>query len=469
LIPEGRKYMRHQERTASGRKLRFKLATVTVFTALAALILSACGSSAGSSSTAAESTITSSDQQLLQKYDVSIPSETVTIGMMPFADNLVMSIAMHNKWFADSGITVGPREYSVISTSQQVALMLNGNYEVTSNYGPSVIQDHDGAPSIQLFGLVDDNTGQAIVANPDLHAKSVTQFMAQGMSFSQAARAALAQMTGKRFATDNNGAHRGFVNTLFSIGDFSQSKLGKLYALDDSKMLALAFGGQTDFAKPLGNAQLAELEAKGWNPIITQGDLMKYLPTGDVDAVTGLGNEGLSTTISYYNSHKDTILRLAGVMYRTTDAVQQDLDQHTTKQISDVVPVLNSSAGISVSANEVATVYRDIDPMLTFDQQAQYFVNTKSPYYYKTVYDAQIKAAVAGGVVKSKTTDADDIMGIAQQVYLQMARYRSEYQTMAEQATGLTGDHKKLASVAAEMYAQYDFLDAYRIEKAAVS
>jgi hypothetical protein len=276
-------------------------------------------------------------------------------------------------------------------------------------------------------------------------------------------------MTGKRFATDNNGAHRGFVNTLFSIGDFSQSKLGKLYALDDSKMLALAFGGQTDFAKPLGNAQLAELEAKGWNPIITQGDLMKYLPTGDVDAVTGLGNEGLSTTTSYYNSHKDTILRLAGVMYRTTEAVQQDLDHHTTKQISDVVPVLNSAAGIDVTANEVATVYRDIDPMLTFDQQAQYFENTKSPYYYKTVYDAQIKAAVTGGVVKSKTTNADDIMGIAQQVYLQMAHYKSEYQTMAKQATGLAGDHKKLASVAAEMYAQYDFLDAYRIEKAAVS
>src|SRR5690606_38116097 len=96
------------------------------------------------------------------------------------------------------------------------------------------------------------------------------------------------------------------------------------------------------------------------------------------------------------------------------------------------------------------------------------WVNEDSPFYYKTVYNFQIDRAREAGVVTDPSLSAEDLAGIAEEVYVELARLKSEYDNLLAEADDLSGEQQDLANIAAEHYENRNYLDAHRILSAAL-
>jgi hypothetical protein len=429
--------------------------------------LVACSGDGGDKGTVAAGPSTVTDNALLEQYGVGIPQAVVNIGMMPYADNMMLSIGMAKNWFEEVGIDVGPEKFSSVSDEQQIPLTLNGDYDVVAAYGPNMVRNTEGAPSIKIFNFIDVTSGLAILAAPGSGKSSVSDLMGDGVSFQDAVTRVMNDMKGSRFATDDLGAHRSFLDAIYEISGFSQSDFGNVAVVDDSQTLLLAGGGQLDYAKPIGAVQTATLIEDGWYPVIGLQDLIENLPAGDPRAVSGLGHVGHAADEKWIEENHDTMLRVSSVAFRIVDAVLADIDNGTTDAIDTLVPVIESAASVDTSADSLRIVFEDIGPFASFEDQADWWVNTESPYYYKATYNEQIKAARDAGVIKNADLDASDFI-IADDVYSELVEYKEQYEALLPEAQGLTGDQAKLAELAAAQYAHRNYLDASRILQAAV-
>lgn len=434
--------------------------------ALGGALVSCSSEDSGGRADAGPSTVT--DNELLEQYGVAIPQEVVNIGMMPYADNMMLSIGMAKNWFEEVGIDVGPEKFASISDDQQIPLLLNGDFDVTAAYGPNMVRNAEGAPSVKTFNFIDVTSGLAILAAPDSGKESVSDRMAAGAPFEDAVSSVMNEMEGSRFATDDLGAHRSFLDAVYGISGFSQEDFGKVDVVDDSQTLLLARGGQIDYAKPVGAVQTAGLIEDGWYPVIGLQDLIENLPAGDPRAVSGLGHVGLSADESWIEGNPDTVLRVSSVAFRIVDAVLADIENNTTDAIDTLVPVIESAASVDTSADALRIVFRDIGPFASFEDQADWWVNTDSPYYYKSTYNQQIATAQEAGVISNPDLDASDFI-VADGIYTQLVEYKEDYEALLPQVAALTGDQAELAEIAATQYEFRNYLDAFRIIDAAVN
>lgn len=455
-------------RTATRRGLA-RGTSLAACAALAAALVGCSNAADGGDQPAADAgPSTVADNALLEQYGVGIPQEVVNIGLLPYADNSMLAVGMANDWFEEVGITVGPEKYASVADDQAVPLLLNGDYDVTSAYGPNSVRNAEGAPSLKVFNFIDVTSGLAILAAPDSGKASVSDLMGDGASFEEAAASVMQDMAGARFATDDTAAHRNFLEAVYEIGDFSQEDFGQVDVVDDSQILLLARGGALDYAKPAGAAQTAELFQAGWYPVIGLQDLIENLPAGDPRAVSGLGHVGHMADEKWIAENHDTMLRVTSVAFRIVDALLGDIANGTTEATEAIVPVLESAASIDTSAEALKITFEEIGPFASFEDQADWWLNTESPYYYKATYNQQIKAAQDAGVITNPDLDASEFI-IADDVYLELVEYKEQYDAMLPQAADLSGDQAKLAELAATQYEHRNYLDAARILEAAVN
>jgi hypothetical protein len=235
-------------------------------------------------------------------------------------------------------------------------------------------------------------------------------------------------------------------------------------------MLVLARGGQIDFAKPLGGAQETELLLDGWYPVIGADDMIEALPPGDPRGVSAIGNTGLATTVEYYEGNKETIHRIAGVMYRIIDAMRKDIDEGTDENaLAAIQPVLQSAAGVELDTEGLRTLYGDVYSFYTFEEQAGYWLEKDDPFNYENVYRPQIEAAQKGGILPAgEDLTPDDAFSLGKEVYEALVEYREQYDALRPEAEGLEGDAATLAEAAAQHYENRNYLDALRFLEAAV-
>lgn len=411
----------------------------------------------------------SPDAELLAACGVEIPSVTVNFGMAPFGDHVIYSHGMAQGWFDEVGIQIGPREFSTIAYDQITPLLVNADYDVTSQYGPNQLQTMVNAPQVQQFTFSDTYSGLFFLAPPDTDYDTVPKLIAEGMSFEDAAMQAVGQLAGQRVAIDDTGSHRAFVDKVFELGGIEPSDLAEIATVDDARMLLLARGGQVDFAKPLGGAQTAELILDGWYPIIGAEDVIAGLPPGDPAGVTGIGHTGLATRMEEWEQDPDTLLRIAGVMFRIVDQIKEDIEQETDVALSDILPVLESAAAVDIGVDGLRVIYGMIDPMRSFEEQSEFWLEPDSPFYFANVYQPQIDALVQGGVIPEDRVFTPDEAFLGPEVYMALVEHKEAYESLAAQADSLEGDAARLAELAATQYENRNYLDARRMMEAAVA
>lgn len=389
-----------------------------------------------------------------------LPAATVNFGMRPFADNTFYVVAMKKGWFKDAGITIGPDELGLkINDTNGSALLLNGQIDIASQYCPLMLPTYKSSDKLKCIGFTDTFLGMAIMANPKLGLKSFRDYIKEGKSFDEAIKAALAPMEGKTLVTPPQLSNRPFTD---AAAEFSGAKW-KTQVLEDSKSLVLAKAGQIDFLNPEGAPVVYSLEQAGWTKILGIGDLYEFAPGGAASpvaplvAIVGIGANG-----DFVNAHPNTVLRFMSVVWRTIDALGKDPSLYDLQ-----APYLNSVAGTSLDGAGVAATVASLHPFAPFDAGKTYFDDPESVLYYKNAWGALIKEYAEKGIVP-KGLSPDDVVWAAA-IWKQMLDYRQKSDALfaALDSKSIPADKKALLDQAKAYYAQFNFLDAYRLATAA--
>ena len=191
----------------------------------------------------------------------SIPVADVKFGMRPYADNTFYIIAMKKGWFKDVGINILPDPYGLkVTDTNVVALLLNRQLDMSSEFCPLLLPTYKSAKTLKCVAFTDDFLGEAILANPNLHLRSFKDYIAEGKSFDEAIRAALAPLNGKTLVGAPELSDRPFEEAAAKFAGVQWN----LQVLDDPKSLVLAKAGRIDFINPEGAPIVYTLEQAGW-------------------------------------------------------------------------------------------------------------------------------------------------------------------------------------------------------------
>ena len=100
----------------------------------------------------------------------------------------------------------------------------------------------------------------------------------------------------------------------------------------------------------------------------------------------------------------------------------------------------------------------------------QYYDDKQSTTYYANVWTAVIKNFEEHNIIPTGKVTADDVVW-GGPIWRQMMDYRTKTDEILKKLSGasLTPDKQKLVDQAKTFYADYDFLDAYRLALAASS
>jgi hypothetical protein len=395
----------------------------------------------------------------------SIPTIDVKFGQRPYADNTFYVIAMKRGWFKDVGINIVPPPYGIKDSDNALALMLKGQVDVQAMFGPTIIPTMKASnASIKMIALTDLFGGWAILANPDLHLKTVQQYMAQGLSFKKAMNKALTPLAGQTLVVAPLIDARPFVRIAFDIAGVPQPKL---QVLDDSKSLVLAKAKRIKFGTPTGAPITLSFEQMGWAPLVTPFDILENMPGSPTAPWEALvATVGTAANESYIAKNPNTILRIVSVIWRTIDAIQKDPKTNLTIQ----APYLNSVAGTSLDWKAIQQIFRHLDPLSNFQYQSKYCLDTKGTLYYKTAYASILRDYAKQKLIPAGKFAPDDLIW-ACQIFNVAVSYKHKTDTLLSSVgkKTLSPQKKELVAKAKRYYAWFDFLDAYRFAKAATA
>jgi len=395
----------------------------------------------------------------------AIPAATFKLGIEPYGDHSILVIGIRKNFYKDVGLTIEPTPLGEsVQGPDVVPRLATGMLDAVTWYAPLKVAAAAQTPNITMLGFHDIYIGTYILAAPWTKAKKVTEFQAGGKSFAEAMNLAATQMVGKRVALANDGAHRDFFGTVFKLGGVGMDQVD-LQALPDNEQVQLANSQRLDFASPSGAAQTVQLMNQGWYSVVGTEQLLAGLPKGDQRAVATIGNTGPACTLDFIDKNYEMALRFVSVQHRIVDAIKSDPEGALGVQ----APYLQAAAGTNTSAKDLGTIMSTLDPLFTFEDQAKFWTDEKSIFYYKSVLQPQIDAAKAGGLIPADTEITPDDITVGAGVYRDMVALKALYDGMAPKAGGLSGDKAEMAKAAAAQYKNRNYLDAYRMLKTATS
>lgn len=395
-----------------------------------------------------------------------IPQVEISLGMRPYANDLIFVAGIKQGFFKDVGLTVTPVPYGrKVLPDQAIPLLVNRQIDLMALYPPDVIATMDSVQNIRFIALTDLFQGFAILARPGSNVKTVGQFMAEGASFEEAMKRTMAQLKGKTFVTAPVVDNRIFLETVFALGGMNMSKDTKLIVTPDSNALQLESGGQVDFASPTGAPFTAQLRGAGWIPLVTPLDVLSNMPAGPGSPTAALvGTPGVASDAEWARQHPETVLRFTSVMFRIIEQEQSDPEP----MLRSMLDYVNAFAGTSLDIAGLKLTIEALSPLSNFEFQKKYFDDQNSALFYRTAFNAAVKFNVDKGVLPKGQYDADDVIW-AGEVYHDLVALKQASDNLLKQfeGKGLSAANQALVEQAKRFYTWYDYLDAYRLLRAA--
>jgi len=396
-----------------------------------------------------------------------IPQVEISLGMRPYANDLIFVAGIKQGFYRDVGLTITPAPYGrKVLPDQAIPLLVNKQIDFMALYPPDVIATMDSVKNIRFVALTDLFQGFAVLARPGSNVKTVDQFMAEGLAFQDAMKQTMAQLKGKSFVTAPVVDNRIFLETVFSLGGMNMEKDTKLTVTPDSNALQLESGGKIDFASPTGAPFTAQLRQAGWIPLVAPLDVLTNMPAGPDSPTTALvGTPGVACDAEWARQHAETVLRFTSVMFRIIEQEQKNSEQ----MLKSMLDYVNSFAGTSLDINGLKLTIDALSPLSNFDFQRNYCDNQNSALYYRTAFDAAVKFNVGKGVLPKGEYDADDLIWSCG-VYHNLVALKQASDDLLKQIEGkrLSAANQELVEKAKQLYAWYDYLDAYRLLRVAV-
>lgn len=405
-----------------------------------------------------------------------IPAKTVRFGMYPCcADQTHNQVAIVNGWYEEVGITLDPADGHLYATFDQILpSMQRGDFDVAGTFIPGYLQTLDTfGMSLPPILFNDHYVGYAILAAPDSDVKTAQDFVDEGMSFGDAAAAAMEQLRGAEVYTPPHGqVQPPYPDVFLSYAGMSYPSDLNIVFLEDVKIVELSTqAGRVEFAIPYSAPVLVQMLRNGWKPVIETTDVLK--DHGSVQAPRMgqlVGSSGLFAQREWIDNEHDTVLRFLSVAFRTLAYLNDPATQ--LDGFKAQADLMNAAQGLTLTPEEVGIIWDKIDPMWIFEDQAQYLWDDPSAAtHIKTGLDHKIQELINNGTLTGDGNYDMDEFVVAEDLFRELVALQAEAEGLFSEAQGmsdLSASQQGLVDEAQVWYDNYNFLDATRWLKAAL-
>lgn len=407
----------------------------------------------------------------------TIPRVSVRHALAAFLDHTDAIIAIRKGWFDEVGIEIVPKPHGrLLPSGERAANLIAGSIDTVSTGVYNLLPAMGKARNLRIFVEKDVSYGYRIMAQPDKGYKSFAEFVKEGVPPAEAFKQTVAQLKGKTITYLSEPSREQFIELIYRRGGLSKTEIDSIKAInvDDSQTIALMVSGRADFQFG-GAPSMSELAKRGFKPILVAYDLVRTArPSADSEELLTILKVGWGTTAEFYEKNRDTILRMASVVFRITRFSKEYQEEALTIN----VPFLNSIAGSQMTPEYGRWAYNDFHPYYTFEEQEDWYENPQSVFYYKYEVGARIKDGERKGIFKAGEMDVEAIM-VADDVYRELKGLKAKAGPLITEAKDRIDRARKggkdvtraqeLLAKAEHFFVNYNFLDAHRFAQAAVA
>ncbi|MDE0375417.1 MAG: hypothetical protein OXK16_05575 [bacterium] len=452
-----------------------------------------------------------------------IRAAEVRMGIYPCcADLAYWQIPIELGWWEEWGITITPNQptYHYFTGTQEIVPWLQrGDGDVAQGWVPGLFGTLETfGQSIPPIHFADIYVGYAILVAPDSEAKTALEFMDEGMSFTEAATAAVQQLVGKEvhipphsttqsqysdafFAylpqwwedvVEDIPALDGEGNPLVLLGRDGSPVLDDagnaqpirittndwrnystpVYVDDPTIVQLSAQAGRIEFAMPYGAPTLVQMMRNGWDPLINFAMMYEHDALSQQTAIASstVGGTGLLARREWVEENKDLAYRVVAMANRILAYLEDPAVQETGWEIE--ANIINEKRGITMEPEDIGVIWDTIDPSFNWEDQEALWDLSLPSYHPETVFRTQIEALKARGVL-SETYDTQaglEEFLLAQEIYYDLKGMQDRSDDLFARASGmdLSASQQALIDQAQALYDNYNFYDSLRFLEAAL-
>ena len=452
-----------------------------------------------------------------------IRAAEVAMGIYPCcADLAYWQIPIELGWWDELNITITPNSptYHYFTASQEIVPWLQrGDGDVAQAWVPGSFG------TLETFGqtlppihFADIYVGYAILVDPSSDAKTALEFMEEGMSFSEAATAAVQQLVGKEvhipphsttqaqysdafFAylpqwwedvQEDIPALDGEGNPLVLLGRDGTPVLDDdgntqpirittndwrnystpVYVDDPTIVQLSAVAGRIEFAMPYGAPTLVQMMRNGWDPLINFAMMYEYDAASQQTAIASatVGGTGLLARREWVEENKDLAYRIISVANRIFDQLEDPDTQYALWEIE--ANLINEKRQLEMEPEDIGIIWDTIDPSFNWEDQEALWDLSLPSYHPETVFRTQIEKLKAGGVLSANydTQAGLEEFLLAQELYYDLKGMQERSDDLFARASGmdLSDSQQGLVDQAQVFYDRYNFYDSLRFLEAAL-
>ncbi len=438
------------------------------------------------------------------------------------ADSAFWQIPVDLGWWDDLNITIVPNSptyHYFTASADAIAWLRNGEGAVAPGWVPGLFGSLETfAQDIPPIFFADIYVGYAVLVAPDSPSKTAMEFVEEGMSFPDAALAAVQQLVGSVIHIPPHSTQQaqytnaffaylpewweayqedipaldGEGNPLVLLGRDGEPLLDddgnvqpirittndwRNYAnpqyVDDPTIVQLsAVPGRIEYAMPYGAPTLVQMMRNGWDPLINFGMMIENDPFSQPTAIASatVGGIGLLANREWVEANKDLTYRVLSIGFRTFEFLEDPETQYQGWEIE--ANLINEKRQLSMDPEDIGIIWTTIDPSFTWEDQAAVWDLNLPSYHPETVFRTQVEALKAKGVL-SATYDTQaglEQFLLAQDLYYDMKGMQDRSDGLFATAEGmdLSDSQAALVEQAQAHYDIYNFYDALRFLEAAL-
>ena len=441
------------------------------------------------------------------------------------ADSAFWQIPVDLGWWDDLNITIVPNSptyHYFTASADAIPWLRNGEGDVAPGWVPGLFTALETfAQEIPPIFFADIYVGYAVLVAPDSDSKTAMEFVEEGMSFPDAALAAVQQLVGEVIhipphstqqaqytnaffaylpewwedvedVQEDISALDGEGNPLVLLGRDGEPLLDddgnvqpirittndwRNYAnpqyVDDPTIVQLsAVPGRIEYAMPYGAPTLVQMMRNGWDPLINFGMMIEHDPFSQQTAIASstTGGIGLFGNREWVEANKDLVYRTLSIGFRTFEFLE---DPETQRQGWEIeADLINEKRQLSMEPEDIGIIWTTIDPSFTWEDQEALWDLSLPSYHPETVFRTQVELLKAKGEL-SATYDTQaglEQFLLAQELYYDMKGMQDRSDALFARAEGLdlSDSQAALVAQARHWYDIYNFYDAERFLEAAL-
>jgi len=331
---------------------------------------------------------TTAEETTAAKKEIAV----VRFGLTPFVDYGPWLLALEKKWFEEENIRL--EVINLASDNEIAEAMAGGALDVGVQSPDSALFFYPENSDLRIPFINTLFRGFYITGQKQY--KTYDQFLEETGDADKAAKLVCSQLKGKKILTELGSVHETIVMAAVEMGGLTRNDVEIIDIAGPAEGVAAFIRGEGDFFT-CGLPQTLRLEKEGYPRTIP----------GSALGPGGINLSGLQVDRQYYEEHKDVLVRLAKVWYKSVAF----LHSNPTEGLHIIVDWLNREVGAGLDYEFASDL---ITKELSFPGSGSetwfWFYNPDSPYYWKAKLDYRLKMMYQFGLIPEGTVDLDKMV-----------------------------------------------------------